>query len=145
MTLLIGLKQVLQQDCSVLFPVRYIYSDWHGNAARLYGRGFGYSRVLSPALRSHIESRPRGLRFARTTAGIREWLNLNPSGIVVVSSVSRNSAILSEVLKHQTPRHVAVVHGEDRPPTASEWDFLRRTKCRLFVRSFPDSEAWRFF
>lgn len=45
---LIGLKQLLGRDCHVAFPVDWIYQDSTFDSSSLYGRGFGYTKILGP-------------------------------------------------------------------------------------------------
>lgn len=119
---LIGLKQLLGPRCQVMFPVDYVYENSRVASEDLYGRGFGYTRVLAPDLRSDSE------------LGVRPP-DLASVDMVVVGSISRNAELGREVLKHTDPSRVAWIHGEDLPPTIDEVRSFRASGVHVFVRS----------
>jgi hypothetical protein len=125
---LIGLKQLLGAGVSVNTPVDYLYTDWKGDEQSLYGRGFGYTRVLDPCLRSESELQDEGRSRP---------LALDPSAFdaVVVGSIQRNIAKALEVLDKSNPAKTIWIHGEDTPPSWRQTEFLVSSKTHVFVRS----------
>lgn len=118
---LIGLKQILGERCQVMFPVDYIYDDTSIDVARLYGRGFGYTRVVSGELRSASE---RGSLVAPSEAAA-----------VIVGSVTRNEALARAMLTQASAGRTIWIHGEDLPPAANEVREYRRAGVHMFVRA----------
>jgi len=125
---LIGLKQIFGVNCEVAFPVEYIYEDTSIDTAQLYGRGFGYTRVLSPTLRTEHEK-------TLDSPPMIQSEHLNSFDLVVVGSISRNPEIASEVLSKFPAEKTIWIHGEDSPPTIREAKFLRESGTKVFVRS----------
>lgn len=125
MLTLIGLKQLLGANCHVRFPVDYLYDDYTVDIATLYGRGFGYTRVLPSQARSTTE---RGSAIATQELDA-----------IMVGSVTRNS-LLASALLHEFPAERTVwIHGEDLPPTVDEVATYRRSRVHMFVRAIHQS------
>ena len=118
---LIGLKQFLGRDCHVLHPVDYIYADTEADTASLYGRGFGYTRVVDGDLRSASE---RGAP-----------VDLASFDAVVVGSLSRNLGPARDLLSQFPADRTIWVHGEDGSPTMDETHWMRSTGVNVFVRA----------
>lgn len=119
---LIGLKQLLGANCHVLHPVDYIYADTPDETCTLYGRGFGYSRVLDGQLRSVTESSNLEIDSSAFDA-------------LVVGSISRNWQEASDWLKRFSPGRTVWIHGEDTPPTIDQTHALRTSGAHTFVRA----------
>jgi len=119
---LIGLKQLLGAKCEVLYPVDYIYTDASRDTQSLYGRGFGYTRVLDGELRSPIEHG-------------QEVTDLRSFDAVVVGSVSRNLQQADELRASFPVQRTIWVHGEDTPPTVDQAHGLRSAGVHTFVRA----------
>lgn len=119
---LIGLKQLLGPNCHVLYPVDYIYADTPDETRPLYGRGFGYSRVLDGQLRSVTES---------------SYLEIDSSAFdaLVVGSISRNWRDANEWLSRFPQERTIWMHGEDTPPTIDQTHALRTSGTHTFVRA----------
>ena len=123
---LIGLKQLLGATCEVAFPVEYLYQHSTTPTSHLYGRGFGYSRVLDPALATASE---------QMVSAEFDWSSVDTFDVVVVGSVSRNRDI-ADFLVHEFPEKKKVfIHGEDTPPDRPDVDRLRGPGVVGFVRS----------
>lgn len=117
---LIGLKHLLGQQCHVMFPVDYIYSDTMMETSSLYGRGFGYSRVLPGELRSSSE--------------LGKAFDLRDFDALIVGSVARNLGLAMELLAHFVPHRTVWIHGEDGSPTMDEAHWMKSRGVNLFVR-----------
>ena len=130
---LIGLKQMFGVHCEVAFPVDYIYDDTLVVTANLYGRGFGYTRVLPTALRTENEKRPIPL----PELGVVER---DLYDLVVVGSISRNSARASELLRKFPAERTIWIHGEDSPPTIRQARQFRDSGTNVFVRSISQAK-----
>lgn len=122
MLTLIGLKQILGPACHVLYPVDYIYDDTRVDVSALYGRGFGYTRVVPGHARSETE-------FAGGSDGA------DPFDAVVIGSVTRNEAQAQAWLRRIPAARTVWIHGEDLPPSADEVAQYRRSRVHVFVRA----------
>ena len=129
---LIGLKQLLGVRCQEAFPVDYIYRDTQMNTASLYGRGFGYTRVIESGERSLSGAWPQ--RDATLQS-----VNLSDFDAVVVGS-ARNATLAKLILQKFPPEKTIWIHGEDTPPTFQETKKLRMSRTNVFVRSINTSE-----
>ncbi len=130
----IGLKQVLGDQVVIAHPTDYLYRDWAGKAQRLYGRGFGYSRVLDPLLKSDPEK--KGLTVSVDTVTPESW------DWVVIGSVPRNPELTGEILGHFPPERTILLHGEDTPPSPDEARSLLETGAHVFVREISSQLYW---
>jgi hypothetical protein len=123
---LIGLKQTLGKRISVAFPLDYVYEDWAGDAAALYGRGFGYSRALARKLKNRNEISGEILDLSAAS--------LATFDAVVVGSVTRNAALAAQLLARFPASKTIWIHGEDQGPSASEMATFRKKGVTVFVR-----------
>ena len=122
---LIGLKQLLGQACISAFPVDYIYDDTRVPTAGLYGRGFGYSKVVPSVFRPAQEGN----------------VKLNPRNfdVLVVGSISRNLEVAQEMASQLPADRTIWIHGEDSPPLPDYVHYLRSTKNHIVVRALHSS------
>lgn len=118
---LIGLKQLFGVDCVAAFPIDYVYEDSSFPVSTLYGRGFGYTRVLPVSARS-----PEELRA--------EW---DPAQFdaLVIGSVSRNAVLATDLLKRFPAHRTLWIHGEDTPPLPDDVRTMRSSGAHIFVRA----------
>jgi hypothetical protein len=123
---LIGLKQTLGKRVSVAFPLDYLYEDWAGDAAALYGRGFGYSRVLETKLKNRNEISGDVLDLSAAS--------LATFDAVVVGSVTRNAALAEQLLARFPASKTIWIHGEDKGPSAYDIATFRAKGITAFVR-----------
>lgn len=119
---LLGLKQLRGSECHVRHPVEYVYSDTQEGTSQLYGRGFGYTRLLAPNLRSSTEREGTSPELADFDA-------------LVVGSISRNSKQAIALLQQFAPERTVWIHGEDSPPTLDQTRYMKDTGAHIFVRS----------
>ena len=119
---LLGMKQLLGANCHVMHPVDYIYSDTNVDTARLYGRGFGYTGILDPELRSTSEQQAARPPIADFDA-------------LIVGSISRNGEAAARLRGHFPPERTVWIHGEDTPPTLEQARFLRQSRTNVFIRA----------
>jgi len=123
---LIGLKQLLGAQVSVAYPLDYVYEDWRGKPSELYGRGFGYSRVLGNEMKNENE-------VAGTESGLsREALAAFDA--IVVGSITRNVDLAHKLLDIYPPEKTVWIHGEDDGPTATEIAAYRKAGVTAFAR-----------
>jgi hypothetical protein len=118
---LIGLKQLLGADCHVLFPTDYLYEDTTYPIETLYGRGFGYTKVLPRTALSSSESR-----------SVPDILDFDA---VVVGSISRNWSLAQRLLTQFPKARTIWIHGEDTPPMPKDLLQMRQAGTHLFVRA----------
>lgn len=123
---LIGLKLLYGSKVFVAYPIDYLYSDWVGGGAELYGRGFGYARVLDRALKNENEVSGRDLPLSRTS--------LQAFGAVVVGSIARNERVSQRLLGLFPPEKTLWIHGEDIGPTPAEIASFRQAGIHAFAR-----------
>ena len=122
---LIGLKQMLGVNCHVMFPTEYVYEDSHYPVETLYGRGFGYTKVLSAGARSVTEKKPPS--------------DLSAFDALVVGSITRNEDLAKRLLHDFPAERTIWIHGEDGPPRPRELLLLRSAGTHLFVRAIHTS------
>lgn len=127
---LIGLKQLFGKNCLAIPDVPYIYNDWRGQAGRLYGRGFGYTRILD----SHARAGCSRFRHGKVRQMLREGL----FDVIVIGSISRNGALANQLLDYFPAERTIWIHGEDVAPSPREKHFLVSSGCNVFVRSIED-------
>jgi len=125
---LIGLKQIYGSNCDVLFPVDYLFEDTERDIAGLYGRGFGYTKVLPIDRRGILERNPAIMHTANS-------VELNAYDALVVGSISRNMGFARKRLGKFPAEKTIWIHGEDSPPTIEEAKQLRDSGTHVFVRS----------
>jgi hypothetical protein len=125
---LIGLKQIYGSNCDVLFPVDYLYEDTERDTAALYGRGFGYTKVLPSDMRGILE------RDAVNTY-TKDSIDLNAYDALVVGSISRNQELAQQLLEKFPAERTIWIHGEDGSPSIEETAQLRRSGAKVFVRA----------
>ena len=123
----IGLKEVLGPRCSIHFPVEYLYQDYQGDTEILYGKGFGYTKILDPSLRSQSE---REHVHASPTSRIPQGFDY-----VIVGSAARNPRLTKLILDEYSPEKVVLIHGEDVGPAPGETRKLIATGASVFIRS----------
>jgi hypothetical protein len=112
----IGLKQVYGNQVQCLFDEPdYVFSDSGVDVSKLYGRGFGYSKVLKRS-KTRFESR-------------------NQPKVVVVSNLERDFEILAELKMEYPASKFVMFWGADEPiPTQIKEHALRLTNGVLFCR-----------
>jgi hypothetical protein len=122
----IGLKQVLGPRCVVPTSAEFLYSDSTSDTSRFYGRGFGYTGILDPHLKSTDER--QGNTFDHRP-------KIPPGAVVVLGSVSRNRGLARELLADSQIERIVMIHGEDSPPEREDLDLLRGPQVTGFVRA----------
>lgn len=123
---LIGLKQIFGGRVSLGSPIPYIYDDWPGDARELYGRGFGYTRVLSPEQKSFAEA---SNEFDDLGSGFPANVDL-----LIVGSITRNYERALDLLGRFSPSQTVWIHGEDEGPTSSDISRYRDCGVTIFTR-----------
>ncbi len=128
---LIGLKQILGNNVSVAFPTGYLYEDWSEDTTKLYGRGFGYTRVLDPGLKNANEIRSRPLSLSTSA--------LSKFDLVVIGSIKRNEDLAHQLLGRFPASKTIWVNGEDAAPSQEELKAFTSLGVTLFVRELAKS------
>jgi len=118
---LIGMKQILKTACVESNTVPHIYSDF-GPAPYLYGKGFTYTNILDPALKS----RPYTV----------EEIKSHEYDLIVYGSVHRGLPHWDLVTSIYSPDEVIALCGEDEHPVDQCAGAEIVNKCSLFVREF---------
>lgn len=124
---LIGLKQVLGVNCHVMFPIDYVYANSTVYTEALYGRGFGYTRVVPTTTRSSTE--------------LDGQIDYSSFDGIIVGSVTRNDALAQQLLARAPADRMIWIHGEDLPPTPSEVQRYRSSVAHVFVRAIHVPQA----
>ena len=116
MLTLIGLKQNFGSKCFTYNEPSYLYDDFIGGTELLYGRGFGYTKVLSAKLkRSVSRAEP-----------------LNSFDLIVIGSLARNLELAQLVEDSNVPS--IYLFGEDLPPNQTELGLIHNSRAFTFVR-----------
>lgn len=128
----IGLKQALGPAVLEWRSTSYLYEDHRGSTQHLYGRGFGYSRVLPPELRRDDEV---GQPLMADRDFIADLRRVRP-GLVVFGSLERapyELMLWREMPADERPP-AAVLYGGDSGPTDAELALIRDLPAHVFVR-----------
>lgn len=118
---LIGLKQLLGRNCDVAHTVDYIYEDTSTDTSTLYGRGFGYSRVVPPNARSRAE--------------LGDGVDHSSYDAIIVGSIARNANAVRRMLAEVPADRMIWIHGEDTPPEPQTVHDYRTSGAKVFVRA----------
>lgn len=116
MFMLVGLKQNFGTNCFTTAEPEYLYEDYCGDITSLYGKGFGYTKVLDSKVRSVV---PKNVK-------------LDSFDLVVVGSLARNLELLNLVEKSNVP--LIYLFGEDLPPKPTELALIYNSNAITFVR-----------
>jgi hypothetical protein len=95
---LIGMKQILGNQCMESIVIPHIYEDYP-NPRQLYGRGFTYSRILP------VSSKPPPIHI--------EDLRSGSFDLVVYGSIHRSMPYWDEVIRAYPPHRIVLLCGED--------------------------------
>jgi len=123
---LIGLVQLKGCNVSVLSPVPYIWADWNGSEDKLYGRGFGYTRILDSQSRNEISD---------SYSKVRRQISDGVFDAVVFGSIMRNTKIFSYLQPVLDPKNTLLINGEDLPTPSETIEKLVNTGSHIFIRS----------
>jgi hypothetical protein len=113
---LIGLKKLFGNNCLTFKEPNYLYEDFKGDTSLLYGKGFGYSRLLKPDWKCVIPKLTIPLDV----------------DLVVVGSLARNLELVA--LAEASNKPIIFMHGEDLPPTSAELNLIHQSRASTFVR-----------
>jgi len=125
---LIGLKQTFGTSCTTMQPVPYLYEGWRGASKSLYGRGFGYVRSLP-------DDSSDDHRFILPLKSVAKKLKKQEYDLVVFGSIMRNLTIFEELRPYLDPSRTIVINGEDLPPSEEALNYMKGTRCHVFVKS----------
>lgn len=123
---LIGMKEIFGESCEVAFPADFLYRNSHRDTRIFYGRGFGYTKVLDPALRTLNERLPEAHDLELST---------KMADVLIVGSVSRNRELADDLVHRFASKKIIFIHGEDTPPCDEDYERLTRPGVIGFVRS----------
>lgn len=112
----IGLKQVYGDQVKSLFQEPdYVYKDSAIDVSKLYGRGFGYSKILERSNGNPI--------------------SVNPPKVIVISNLERDRNILKQLKTQYLTSKFVLFWGADIPiPNSIKENALRVTQGVLFCR-----------
>jgi hypothetical protein len=128
---LIGLKQVLGKNCESLFDPAYLYSDFQGDTAILYGRGFGYSKNIDAGLRISDKTTSSQTDLSEEQL-IEKCADFD---LVILGCFEKNLEIFEQLKKNKEKLpQVAVIHGGDFQATIEQKEMLISSGFTVFVR-----------
>jgi len=114
---LIGFKQLFGQKCVEAFITPYLYDNYQMDTKTLYGRGFGYSKVLK----------------ANTISGLKNAEDINQFDLIVLGSMTRNPNLIEFLEKQNVP--LVYLHGEDfTPQQTGHTSLIHNSRAITFVR-----------
>jgi hypothetical protein len=126
----IGLKQLTGVLTQAAYEPHYVFDDYTEDTTRLYGRGFGYSRSLSCALRSTLEPARDGdiAGLAETTASF---------DAIVVGNYDANRDLVEALRTRGIPasKFVCII-GSDLPSDFRLRHEIKNSGMTFFVREF---------
>ena len=123
---LIGLKQIVGSRVTVSTPIPYIYADWSGRSDQMYGRGFGYTKVLPPVQKSEVE-------ILNQVRGVDDGVPADID-LLVVGSITRNFERALDLLHKFPPERTVWIHGEDHGPSGEDLSRYRDYGVSVFAR-----------
>jgi hypothetical protein len=101
-------------------PPEYMFQDYEGDVSMLYGRGFGYSRILEPKSRRTVEI---------------ESLDFEKYDFVVVGSALRNRFFLEKYRENLKTSKLIILDGADEPISQVQLRWLKSfLHAKIFVR-----------
>ena len=127
MLILIGLKLKFGMKCDVAYPVDYIYEETKVNTKKLYGKGFGYTKILSADIKSENE-------INSNQDEIINNIKLKKYDIIVYGSIKRSSYLFNMVSDIYPKEKIVCMYGEDINKYAKNFCNVYKDKCQLFVR-----------
>lgn len=129
---LIGLLQNEDYHVDVAFPVDYIFSHWTGEPSRLYGKGFGYSKVIG---QDYIGNSWCSKGTCQTPPIMGSHGSL-PDGYdtIVIGDLSSNRLAVSRFESQNRETLVVYLRGDDLAPTRSEYKWLKTLSGSVFSR-----------
>jgi hypothetical protein len=116
MLTLIGLKQNFGSNCVTYNEPSYLYDDFNGSTELLYGKGFGYTRVLNWKLKKSVSRVEPLISF----------------DLIVIGSLARNPELVQMVEDSMVPS--IYLFGEDLPPNQAELGMIHNSRAHTFVR-----------
>ena len=133
---LIGLSQLQGMSVIPAYQPNYLYQDFAGDTRRLYGRGFGYTKVLAESSRSKESLDPGE---AHTEAGNKDLVALAESfESIVVGNYDGNRELVETLINAGIPQQRFVcILGSDLVPDRSLFRAMAKSKMTFFVREFP--------
>ena len=125
----IGLKQATGQRTQAAFEPHFLFDYFTGDTRTLYGRGFGYSRSLSAALRGSVD------QVGRSPAQLAELSA--PFDAIVIGNYDANRGLVAELRAQGVPadKFVCII-GSDLPSDFKLRHDIARSGMAFFVREF---------
>lgn len=124
-----GLKTLLGKEAvTAVHGAASVFEDWQGDATKLHGLGFGYTRLLPISSRNSAESEnPSTLGEIIKSAGTQD--------LIVIGDSSRNLEIAQRFSSDKSIRAKMIfLWGADQSPDRRERKWLARLNGMKFVR-----------
>lgn len=121
----IGLKDLFGKDVECIYDCSYLYKETSIDRTRFWGMGFTYTNTLSPELQN-------------ISSNVIEKIKNNYYDIIIYSFVSRNSAMLDDVMRVTNGKNVILINGEDE-----SWRFEHYDMRVLYFKReliFPENK-----
>lgn len=128
---LIGLKQLFGTSVHEFKTCNYVYSDFNDGVHAMYGRGFGYTRVLDPKLRD-CASIPDTNSVDSYDQVFSEY------DLVVVGNIRANAKITKILSESAVNSQKVYLRGDDAAPNRRQMRNLVRLKGYVFSREIYD-------
>jgi hypothetical protein len=101
----LGMKDLFGFDVESTHSCSYLYTNAEINKFNYWGFGFTYTKILDPSLNN-------------TPNDILEKIRNNYYDLIIYSFISRNSAMIDEVMRVTNGKNVIFINGEDE-----DWRF----------------------
>ena len=125
---LIGLKQLYGSMVTVAYPVDYIYTDYQKDTTSLYGKGFGYTKILDKDFDTLQDADAVSIDSLKNIEVFSKY------DLIVIGSVSRNLEISNLLSKKEIAANKIFIWGDDRPRSRKELKQIRRMDGYKFIR-----------
>lgn len=110
---LIGLKQLIGKKVASLVECDYIYEDYLGDTRSLYGRGFGYTKILNPELKDNVANVDTS-NLSEVIAYVVQY------GTIVINMLESNVEVAVALNKSRVSSKVIYLWGSDNSMTKSQ-------------------------
>ena len=129
---LIGLMQTKAYHVDVAFPVEYIFEDWRGDSGKLYGRGFGFGKVVKSE-KPDVYWCSKGTCEGPPNMDDHYEIKSNYD-VLVIGDLSANRAFAKRVDSEFLTMEKVYLRGNDLAPTRSEYRWLKSLRGHVFSR-----------
>ena len=125
---LIGLKHLFGSALTIAYPPGYIYSDFKEDVSLLYGKGFGYTKILE---RDSSNLSAEQVLKLHNFKDVSILLNYD---LIIIGNISRDLSAAKFLNQARIPGNKVFIWGDDRPRSRNELEQIRNMDGFKFIR-----------